>query len=53
MIIFEEELKKFHKSLEMPDAESDIYSKLETADVLDVILGIASAPAGYDENLDE
>ncbi len=41
MIIFEEELKKFHKSLEMGDAESDIYEKQDEDDVVEVLLNLA------------
>ena len=41
MIIFEEELKKFHKSLEMGDAESDIYEKQDEGDVVEVLLDLA------------
>ena len=52
MIIFEEELKKFHKSLEMSDAESDIYARQDMKEAVDVLLSLADGEV-QDENLDE
>ncbi|MGN1171211.1 MAG: hypothetical protein ACI4SZ_06110 [Lachnospiraceae bacterium] len=39
MINFEEELKKFHPSLEVEDAEDAIYNQ-DLTDVADVLLGM-------------
>lgn len=39
MINFEEELKKFHKSLEIEDVEDAIYGK-DLTDMADVLVGM-------------
>ena len=39
MIYFEEELKKFHPSLEIEDAEDAIYNQ-DLTDVADVLVGM-------------
>lgn len=39
MIDFEEELKKFHPSLEIEDTEESIY-KQDLTDVVDVLVGM-------------
>ena len=39
MINFEEELKKFHPSLEVEDAEDAIYNQ-DITDVADVLIGM-------------
>ncbi len=39
MINFEEELKKFHPSLEVEDAEDAIYNQ-DLTDVADVLIGM-------------
>lgn len=39
MINFEEELKKFHKSLEIEDVEDAIYSQ-DLTDMADVLVGM-------------
>lgn len=39
MINFEEELKKFHKSLEIEDVEDVIYGK-DLTDMADVLVGM-------------
>lgn len=39
MINFEEELKKFHPSLEVEDAEEAIYNQ-DLTDMADVLIGI-------------
>ena len=39
MINFEEELKKFHPSLEIEDAEDAIYNQ-DLTDVADVLIGM-------------
>ena len=41
MINFEEELKKFHKSLEVEDTESAIFGE-KVVDVMDVFLDLAN-----------
>ncbi|MBR5421556.1 MAG: hypothetical protein IK115_10440 [Lachnospiraceae bacterium] len=40
MIVFEEELKKFHKSLEVEDTEDAIF-KEDLTDMLDLFLNVA------------
>ncbi|MCR5209484.1 MAG: hypothetical protein K6C99_04695 [Lachnospiraceae bacterium] len=49
MIVFEEELKKFHKSLEIDDAEKDIYEKNDEKDVVEVLLDVAKNDEGIVE----
>ena len=49
MIVFEEELKKFHKSLKIDDAEKDIYEKNDEKDVVEVLLDVAKNDDGMGE----
>lgn len=49
MINFEEELKKFHPSLEIEDAEDAIYNQ-DLTDMADVLIGmIREAKSGEEE----
>ncbi|MBR3305705.1 MAG: hypothetical protein IKI75_00455 [Lachnospiraceae bacterium] len=41
MITFEEELKKFHRSLELEETESTIYSQ-DNTDMMDLFMDIAA-----------
>ncbi len=53
MIVFEEELKKFHKSLEIDDAEKDIYEKNDEKNVVEVLLDVAKNDDGMGEQENE
>lgn len=48
MINFEEELKKFHPSLEIDDAEEAIYNQ-DLTDVADIFVKIAKDYEGEEE----
>jgi hypothetical protein len=47
MIDFEEELKKFHPSLEVEDAEQHIHNT-DVIDVVDLMIQLAEASRGYE-----
>ncbi|HOO80229.1 MAG TPA: hypothetical protein PLQ04_07560 [Lachnospiraceae bacterium] len=49
MITFEEELKKFHKSLEIEDAENAIYNQ-DLTDMADLFIKLVK---DYDEEEEE
>lgn len=45
IIDFEEELKKFHPSLELSDLEDALYQQ-DTSDAVDVLVSVMQAEAG-------
>ncbi|MBR1472312.1 MAG: hypothetical protein IJ600_11810 [Lachnospiraceae bacterium] len=47
MIIFEEELKKFNRSLEIADTEDAVYSE-DLTDMMDIFINLANH---YDETV--
>jgi hypothetical protein len=47
MINFEEELKKFHPSLEIEDAEEAIYNQ-DLTDMTDILLKMLGKSGAYD-----
>jgi hypothetical protein len=47
MLIFEEELKKFHPSLEVEDAEDAIYNQ-DLTDMTDILLKMLGKTADYE-----
>ena len=47
MITFEEELKKFHKSVEIEDVEKTIYGQ-DLTDIADVFIDLTK---GYDDSM--
>jgi hypothetical protein len=47
MIDFEEELKKFHRSLEVEDAEEAIYNQ-DLTDMTDILLKLLGKAADYE-----
>lgn len=49
MINFEEELKKFHPSLEVEDAEEAIYNQ-DLTDMADLMVGMLKTSARKKEN---
>lgn len=48
MINFEEELKKFHPSLEVEDAEDAIYNQ-DMTDMADLVVKVVKESKGYEE----
>ena len=46
MINFEEELKKFHPSLEVEDVEDAIYNQ-DLTDMADLLIKMLMGPEGY------
>ena len=47
MIVFEEELKKFHKSLEVDDVQETL-NKEDLSDMMDILLNMAGS---YDQTV--
>ena len=47
MIVFEEELKKFHKSLELDDVQESL-NKEDLSDMMDMLLNMAG---NYDQTV--
>lgn len=52
MINFEEELKKFHPSLEIEDAEDAIYNQ-DMTDMADLVVKVVKESREYEEETEE
>lgn len=52
MINFEEELKKFHPSLEVEDAEDAIYNQ-DMTDMADLVVKVVKDTKGFEEEAEE
>lgn len=52
MINFEEELKKFHPSLEVEDAEDAIYNQ-DMTDMADLVVKVVKESKGLEEETEE
>ncbi|MBD5550001.1 MAG: hypothetical protein HDQ96_02320 [Lachnospiraceae bacterium] len=52
MINFEEELKKFHPSLEVEDAEDAIYNQ-DMTDMADLVVKVVKEYRGFEEEAEE
>lgn len=52
MINFEEELKKFHPSLEVEDAEDAIYNQ-DMTDMADLVVKVVKESRGLEEGTEE
>ena len=52
MINFEEELKKFHPSLEVEDAEDAIYNQ-DMTDMADLVVKVVKDTKGFEQEAEE
>ena len=52
MLNFEEELKKFHPSLEVEGAEDAIYNQ-DLTDMTDILMKMLGKDVGYEEEITE
>ncbi|MDR2547515.1 MAG: hypothetical protein LBC96_08470 [Lachnospiraceae bacterium] len=52
MIKFEEELKKFHPSLEVEDAEEAIYNQ-DLTDMTDILLRMLGKAGNYEADVED